>query len=485
MRVVPRSNEAINESWIADRDRFSCDGLYGPDRIGRPLVREAGIWREQDWEPALALVAERLGRIVKQHGARELGALAAPSSTLEELYLLARILRALGGNNLDYRLRRTDFRDEQHDPLQPTLGCSIVELEQAQTILVIGSNLRKDVPILAHRVRKAAIRNDARISCICPQAYDYRFPTLQLDARDGTSMAAHLAAILRAALERAAQKVPTRVAGAVAQAVVKKWHREIAAQLCKGDRRLILLGAIAMRDPAYCDLRAIAAVLAGTTGATLGHIPEGGNAVGAELAGVLPYRAAGGARVTSAGLNVADMLAAQLKAYVLFGGIEPAEDLAAPQALEALREAEFVVALSPFGAARDHAHVILPIATHFETSGTYVNAEGRWQSVPGAAQPVGEARPGWKVLRVLGNLLDLPGFDYVDSQQVRDELAEFLDTANVPTAAPGGHEVRSLPRGPAGREVPIYRVDALVRRAAALQHTRDGIEAREPLELTA
>ncbi len=476
MRIVPRPNEDVNETWIADRDRFSFQGMYSEDRLQKPLIRENGVWQETDWETALALTAERLGRIAKQHGAAQIGALASPGSTLEELYLLAKIARGLGTSNLDHRLRRTDFRDEASDPVAPLLGCSIAELEQASAVLVVGANLRKDVPLIAHRIRKGAVRNGAKISFVNPKHYDYLFPVANYCASNGLHMFDHLVAITAAAGAIAGKSVPESVAALTAGAQPSDAHRSIAQQLSDGSRRLILLGAIAQRDPAFADLRLVASALAELTGATLGYLPDGGNSVGAHLAGVLPNRIAGGRPAQAPGLNVADMFAARLKSYVVVGGIEPQHDIASPTAIDAFKSAEFVVALSPYATAKEYAHVVLPIGTFAETSGTYVNLEGRWQSAPGAARPVGESRPAWKVLRVLGNLLNLPAFDYVSSDQVADELRKLV--AEAGTAAPKSvnrtlQSKLALATPSAANDVALYQIDAVVRRAPALQETQE------------
>jgi NADH-quinone oxidoreductase subunit G len=478
MRIVPRPNEDVNETWIADRDRFSYQGIYSEDRLLKPMLRENGVWQETDWETALNWVAERLGRVAKQHGGAQIGALASPNSTLEELHLLARITRGLGSANLDHRLRRTDFRDEASDPLYPALGCSIAELEQASCVLVVGSNVRKEVPIIAHRLRKAALRG-AKISFVNPQRHEHLFPVAGYLAANGLDMFEHLVAIAAAAVHAAGRPAPNSISALIANAQPSDLHRSIAQQLSDGSRRMILLGAIAQRDAAFADLRLVAGALAEITGATLGYLPEGGNAVGAHLAGVLPHRAAGGRAVQAVGLNIADMFAARLKSYVLFGGIEPAFDIASATAIEALKAAECVIALSPYVTAKEFAHVILPIGTFAETSGTYVNLEGRWQSVPGAATPVGEARPGWKVLRVLGNLLNLPSFDYTSSDQIIEELRKQLGEAPEFALKASARTLQSklaLSAAPSDRDVPIYQVDAVVRRSSALQNTR---EARE------
>jgi NADH-quinone oxidoreductase subunit G len=491
MRIVPRANEEVNETWIADRDRFSYQGIYSEDRLMKPLVRENGVWQEMEWEAALAMVAERLSRVAKQHGGAQIGALASPSSTLEELYLLGRIARGLGSANIDHRLRRTDFRDEASDPILPILGCSIAELEQASSVLVIGANLRKEVPIIAHRIRKAALRGGTTVSFIAPQRYEYMFPVAAYLAAPSTGsgqapretsgqasnsldMFEHLVAVASAVVTSSGKSAPASVAALLGHAQPTDAHHVIAKQLSDGSQRLILLGAIAQRDPAFADLRLVASALAEMTGATLGYIPEGANAIGAHVAGVLPHRSAGGRSAQTSGLNVTDMLAAKLKSYIVFGAIEPHHDIAAPGAVEALRSAEFVVALSPYSAAKEFAHVILPIGSFAETSGTYVNLEGRWQSVPGAAKPVGDSRPGWKVLRVLGNLLNLPSFEYTSSDQITDEVRakEAEGQGAAPKANARTLQSKLALSAPAhSRDVSIYQVDALVRRSPALQGT--------------
>jgi NADH-quinone oxidoreductase subunit G len=481
MRVVPRPNEDVNETWIADRDRFSYQGIYSEDRLLKPMLRENGMWQETDWETALSWVAEKLARIARQHGGAQIGALVSPNSTLEELHLLARVARGLGSANLDHRLRRTDFRDEASDPLYPGLGGSIASLEQVSCALVVGSNLRREVPLIAHRLRKAALRG-AKVSFVNPRRYEYLFPVADYLSANGLDMFEHLVAIAAAAVQLNGKSAPATISTLIANVQAGDAHRSIAQQLSDGSSRMILLGAIAQRHEAYADLRLVAGALAQLTGATLGYLPEGGNAAGACLAGILPHRGVAGRSLSASGLNVADMFAARLKAYVLFGAIEPAQDIAAGSALEALRAAECVVAFSPYATAKEFAHVILPIGTFAETSGTYVNMEGRWQSVPGAASPVGEARPGWKVLRVLGNLLNLPSFDYTSSDQVCAELRKHVEDSPPFTVKPATRTLQSklaLSAPAAVRDVPMYQVDAVVRRSSALQNTREARAAAE------
>jgi NADH-quinone oxidoreductase subunit G len=480
MRVVPRENEAINEIWIADRDRFSYEGVYSHDRLQRPLVRKGEEWVEADWETALGKVAEGL-----QPRAASLGVLASPSSTLEEFYLAGRIARGLGSGNIDHRLRQRDVRDQAADPVFPSLGMSIAGIDSLSSLLVIGSNLRREVPVLAHRVRKAA-RKATKVAFLNPQRFDYKFPVAAYLASAPSKQVSDLAAIVAAAAEAAGKAVPEHLASIVREAKVEESHKAVAAALVSGEQRAIWLGALATRHAAYADLRALAATLAEVTGASFGVIAEGGNAAGAYIAGAVPHREAGGKGASKPGLSATEMLQQPLKAYVLFGGVEPWVDILDGGALA---KAEFVVAMTPFAndALKKVAHVILPIGTFAETSGTYVNMEGLWQSQAGAAQPVGEARPGWKVLRVLGNMLNLAGFEYQTSEDVREELRKTCGAsatspvADIPVAAAGykgSHKVAngsgSAPSGEGVLDLPMYQIDALVRRAPSLQKTREG-----------
>jgi NADH-quinone oxidoreductase subunit G len=474
MRVVPRANEDINETWIADRDRYSCEGLYAPDRAQKPMVKEGGAWREVDWETALEAAASGLKKVVSEHGAGQLGVLVSPASTTEESYLAARIARGLGSENVDHRLRRQDFRDASGDPVAPTLGCAITELEKASAVLLVGTDVRKEVPIIAHRIRQGAVRHGANVASINTRALDVMFPLVANLASNGHGMAQHVAAVLAAALRVAGRPAPANVAGALEGIAPTAEHERIAAMLVQGELRIILLGALTERHAAFAELRTLAAALAAVTGARLGYLPEGANAVGASLAGATPHRGAGGRAVARPGLAAIEMFNARLRGYVLVGGIESA-DVAQPAAAEsALQGAACVVALTPYASEEQKASatVILPVAAFAETSGTWVNVEGRWQSVPGAARPPGEARPAWKVLRVLGNLLGLTGFEYLSSEEVRDELQrEVGEFAAGQVASP--FTAGRLAALDVTREVGLYAVDAVVRRSRPLQETRE------------
>jgi len=476
-RVVPRANDDINETWIADRERFSYEGLLAADRLTKPRLREGGEWREVDWETALGAAARGLAAA----GAAT-GLLAHPSLTLEELHLASRVVRGLGSANLDHRLRQRDFRADAAGLAVPGLGLPLAAVDGLSGLLVIGSHLRAELPLLAHRVRKAAVRARAQVAFLDLASREYRFPVASQIVAAPADWTRGLAGLLVATAEVAGAAPAAAFSSLIAGLTPSDAERAAARALCTGADRAVWLGAMALRHPAYADLRALAAEIARLAGATLGTLAEGGNAAGAALAGVLPQ---GGDRP---GLDALAMLRAPQRAYLLVGAIEPRHDLADPAAAEAaFAAAACVVAITPYASEEllRHAHVLLPMGAFAETSGTYVNLEGRWQSHPGAIAPPGEARPGWKILRVLGNLLQWPGFDHESSEQVRDELRARLDAAAstgagaagadaaaaLPTTLPAGAlgAVASLPA--AALDVPMYAIDAVLRRSPALQAT--------------
>ena len=450
-RVVPQDNEAINETWLADRDRFSYEGVYSEDRLAQPMVRVDGKLRNATWEEALEKAAAGLNRIAMQDGGDQLGAWVSPSVTLEEAYLTNRVLRHLGSNNIDHRLRRRDFRGQEAESTIPTLGVNIAEVDQQKGILVVGANLRKEVPMLAHRVRKAALAG-AAVTFIDAADYDYLFPVQQhVVTKDGDFLA-ELNAIMNGN-------------GSVQAA--------ITASL-KQSPGLILLGHMAQRHPAYAEILQAARQLAEQTGAQLGVVSEGANSAGVAYAGALPYQGAAGSSVSKAGLDLGQMLGSPVKGLLLTA-VEPEYDCADNvAALNALSDAEFIVALTPWltDSAEEHADVILPIGTFAETAGTFVNAEGTWQSFTGVARPVGECRPGWKVLRVLANLLGVPDSDYDSSEAVRDEL-ERLDGQIRGFSAAQLEQSTAVSVKASELNVPMYSIDGLTRRASALQATAD------------
>jgi len=474
MRVVPRECEEINETWIADRDRFSYEGIYSEDRLLAPQVRGSdGSWHEASWEQALERAAALLqGAAASPEG---VGLLAHPSSTLEELYLLARLGEGLGSAHIDHRLRRRDFRDQAADALAPGLGLPIAAVDELDALLVIGSNLRHELPILAHRVRKAGLRG-AKISFINPVPFSYFFPIARYLVAPGAEDVRALAAVLRAALGD--QAAPAGLAPLLEGVSADDGHRAIAEALKAGTRRSIWLGALSLRSAHYSELRALARALAAATGATLGELAEGGNAAGAYLAGVLPHRAAAGAARGMSGADARSMLERALGGYLLLN-CEPWADAAKPGALDTLAQSRAIVAVTPFASAemKRVAQVLLPAGSFAETSGTYISLEGRWQSQGGVARLLGVARPGWKILRVLGNLLNLSGFTYDSSDQVRDELKARVGAADAAaTFAPGASNGAQWPSADAGSVIDLgmYQIDPVLRRAGSLHRTADG-----------
>ena len=469
MRMVPRENEEINETWIADRDRFGFEGMYSGDRVSQPMLRIDGALQAVDWEVALAAAAEGLQRSsAVAKGAT--GFLASPLATVKELYLLSQIARGLGSANIDHRLRQLDFRAQESEAPYPHLGLKIADVEHLEGVLIVGSDLRREMPMLAHRIRKAAVKGGARIAFLNPRRFELMFPVAGYSTSE-TDMVGELTALVHAAAGAAGRPVPA----GVDSATVTDAHRSLIAALSHGARRAVILGTLAQRHPAYSQLKALSAVLADLCAASVGCITEGANAAGAYLAGAVPHREPGGAPVANAGLSARQMLDAPLKAYVLFGGIDPAQDLAVDPG--ALASADLVVAVTTHlpESLRGVVHVVLPIGSFAETSGTYVNAEGRWQSWAGAAKLPGESRPGWKVLRVLANLLRLHGVDYDSSNEIRDALKLLCGARIEPSSvAPA----RAMPNGqvPTGSwvDIPPYQSDVLVRGSEALQKTKDG-----------
>ncbi len=476
MRVVPLENDAVNECWLADRDRFSYEALNSPERLTQPMIRQGGAWKTVDWTSALDYVSRGLTQIAVEHGPASIGALASPMATVEELHLLAKVVRGLGSENIDTRLREASPAPAG-SPIR-WLGRPIASLADLQRVLVVGSFLRKDHPLFASRLRQAA-RKGAKVMSLHAVRDDWLMPMGPSVATAPTAWPRALAAIASQIAEAGGVTAPE---GAQGDAAIDDEAKAIATALRSGERKAVLLGNAAAQHPQAAEIERLARWIAGQTGASFGWLVDGGNAVGAALVGAHPR--AGGA-------NAARMLGPQssLKGCVLLG-VEPALDAADPvAAAAALRAADMVVALTPFMPAPgdDLADVLLPIAPFTETSGTFVNAEGRVQGFHGVVKPLGEARPAWKVLRVLGNLLGLAGFAFETSEEVRAEA--LGDTATIAArleATPELGSIESPAPATAGAnagleriaEVPIYAGDLIVRRAPSLQLTAD---ARSPV----
>jgi len=463
LRVVPLENEDVNECWIADRDRFSYEALNSPERLRAPMIKQGGEWKEVDWQTALEYVANGLNQISKDHGASSIGALVSPHSTLEELHLASTLVRSLGSDNIDYRLRNAEFT--KADGVR-YLGSSIASLSQLQRVLVVGSNLRKDHPLFAQRIRQAN-RNGAQVNAITSNALmssadAWAMTVAHADVQEASvwvqsmaNVAAAIAAEKGVAAPFAAQVTPAAKA--------------IATSLLSAERKAILLGNAAAHHANASSLLSLAKWIAEQTGATFGYLTEAANTVGAQWAKAQPQ---------SGGLNAAQMLSGGLKAALLLN-TEPVEDSAAgATAVTALAAMQMVVTLSPFKTNMAFSDVLLPIAPFSETSGSFVNAEGRLQSFHAVVKPLAETRPAWKVLRVLANMLGLPQLAFETSQDVLKQISAMpLNLSNDCS-----HPVRLTGSVDTPCVASIYQLDSLVRRAPSLQLTADARNAKAATE---
>lgn len=493
MRVLPRENEEINECWLSDKDRFSYEGLNSEERLTTPMIKRDGQWQECDWHTALEFVTNGLKIAQEKHGVQSIGALASPHSTLEELYLLQKLIRGLGSGNVDHRLRQSDFRADSHLQGSPWLGMKIDEISQLKSALIIGSTLRKDHPLIAQRLRQA-VKQGAHLNLINPVSDDLLTKVTNQAVVTPAAMAAMLAQVLKAAAELKAIEVPAALKDAVSSISVTDTARAIAASLIDNKPAAIFLGNLAQHHPQYADIHMLAQHISQIAETSFGVLGEAANSVGAYLAGAVPGLGAvgisGSSQVGANGSNASQMLgmsatpvAEPCRAFVLMN-LEPEFDSYNPQqAMKTLAAAELVVMMSAYKkhvASADYADVLLPIAPFTETSGTFINTEGRVQSFNGVVAPLGDARPAWKILRVLGNLLQLNGFDYETPEQVRAEI--FLAGSDVSTQL--SNRLGSFAVGEIGQvseglqrigEVPIYQADPIVRRAESLQRTHDAM----------
>jgi NADH-quinone oxidoreductase subunit G len=467
MRVVPLENEAVNECWISDRDRFSYEALNSDARLSQPMIKQGGQWQAVDWNTALGYVADGLKRVKAEFGTAGIGAIAHPTSTSEELHLLAKLVRGLGSESIDHRLRHADFSNAAVAGKARWLGTSIASLSSLDRVFVVGSFLRKDHPLFAARIRQAA-RKGAKVMSLNAVHDDWAMPVAATLTAAPSLWLQQLADVAAAVAKAAGVPAPLPAdPGPHAQAV--------ADALCSGEYKAVLLGNAAAQHPQAAQILALAQWIGQHTGASLGYLGESGNSVGAQLVNALPG---------PGGLNAGQMLTQPMKALVMLHA-EPVLDAAdAAAARKAIANSGLVVALTPFkNVADDLADVMLPIAPFTETAGTFVNAEGRAQSFHGVVKPLGDTRPAWKVLRVLGNLLGLPGFAFETSEEVRAEALGDLNTIttrldNTSSATlqiPAGRAAGTLERV---ADVPIYCTDAMVRRAVPLQLTAD---AKGPL----
>ncbi len=485
MRVLPREEESINECWLSDRDRFSYEGLNSEDRLTVPMIKHHGQWHETDWKTALEFAASHLKQIA-DNNTRDIGVLVSPTSTLEEAYLAKKLAQGLGTGNLDHRLRQSDFRlddkylDGKHKSV-PWMGCSISDLQEMDRMLVIGSNLRNEHPLLSQRLRRAVAKG-AQLSLVNPLDDDPLMAVANKIICTPDDMVSALAQILKAmsGLPHISSPLPKSFDGLLKGVKAQPGNQAIAESLVGlgkdftllKPRVAVLLGNLAQHHPRYAEIFSLAEAIAALCGGKFGVLSAAANSVGADLAAVLP---------SGDGLNAKAMLESPRKAYLLVN-IEPELDCHnTAQARLAMEQAECVVALTAYkSAALENAHVLLPIAPFTETSGTFISMEGRVQSFSAAAKPLGECRPAWKVLRVLGNTLGLSGFDFDSSEQVKDEVFDGKEPAKVVSnrlnnqlGVPGdiNLKIKTAALQRVG-EVPQFQSDSLVRRSPPLQKTK-------------
>jgi len=473
VRVVPKENEEINETWLSDRDRFSYEGLNSDERLTVPMVKTDGQWQEVDWDTALHKAVGGITKLLSEQGGEQLGAIASPGMTVEELFLLQKMMRSVGSGNVDHRIGQIDFADQDNEPVFPWLGQSIQDLENNDAVLLVGCDARHDQPIAGHRIRKAALAG-ARIMAVNPVDYDFNFSLAAKKIISPAKLLQELGAILKALTVVTKVTLPSGLDALVAGITTDKTHEKIARELNEADNASVILGLDAFAHPRFADLRAIANQIATLSSSKLCYLSNGSNSAGAALSGAVPHRGPAGDASVLKGKSVSEMFASNLAGYILLGVEAGLDCTASAAAIEALKQAEFVVSMSAFynEQVKEYADVLLPVAPFSETSGTFVNAEGRWQSFEGAVAPLGDTRPAWKVLRVLGNLFECAGFDYVTSREVLDEVRALTANISSSNEMPWNCPATLVIDAQGFESIvdrPIYAGDCLVRRATSLQ----------------
>ncbi|MFT5352129.1 MAG: NADH-quinone oxidoreductase subunit G [Gammaproteobacteria bacterium] len=475
LRVVPAMNEGINEVWLSDRDRFSYEAMYTDDRLTVPMVKTDGQWQEVDWDTALKTVQDRLQAQLDGGGAEKIGALISASASTEEIYLLQKFMRDLGSNNIDHRLGQIDFSDQNQAPLFPWLGQSISDLENLDAALIVGGNIRKEQPILNHRLRKASLKG-ADIMQLNSVAYEFNYDLASKLIVSPAELVTNLASILKALLS--GSDSDDDLNKLLSGVDVSSTHSDIANKLKSADKATLLLGSLCDSHPQFAAIRALASLIAKHSAATLAYLGNAANTAGAWQAGGLPHRGAGGSSIASTGLNVSSMLDGGLSAFLLYN-VEPELDCwNGLQAGQAMESAECVIAFTAHCSdkMRSYADVLLPLALFAENEGSFVNIEGLRQHFASAVHPLGEARPGWKILRVLGNKFAFSGYQYEKVEDVQNELAELLVDI---TADNQGDFILPSSLTSANKQlqrisdIPMNAADAFVRRAKSLQMTED------------
>lgn len=482
IRVVPRDNESINECWISDRDRFSYTAVNHKDRLTNPMMLKNGMWKSVDWEEGLTSVTAKIQAAANADG-NSIAALVNPGCTLEEQYLAQKMIRGLGSNNIDSRLRQVDFSADGSEPVMPWLGRSIESLENLDSCLLVAANLRQEQTILAHRLRKAAVNNGAQISSLVHVGGTYHFDQLEEIVASGESLVHELGAIAVATAKAAKKDLPEGLQPILEKVKTSKAHKAIAESLIKGEQAALIVGQQASISPYWSLIQQLSAAIAYASGATLGYLSDTANSAGAALAGAVPHREEAGTTADNKGQNTREILSAEHQVLLLLG-IDPALDISGDEINELKANNNFIVAIDAYSNdfIKENADVILPMSAFTETSGTYVNVEGLWQSFKGCVKPLEEARPGWKILASLGQLL-LPGghFEFNDSNAVRNELKEKcreLELNNLVDVQSSHNKLPSRPRSLQRITTSVmFSGDAMGRRSEALQTTESNQNA--------
>ena len=484
MRAVPRENELINETWISDRDRFSHFGLYHPSRIYQPRIKQGERWMEVPWEEAFKIIKDRTKVLVKKYGVNQLGALISSNASLEELYLFQKWFRGLGGFNIDHRVRWQDFRDQDKFATFPNLGLPIVEIEKLDAILLIGSNVRFEQPLVSHRINKAHTK-EAKVLAINSMDFPFVFDLEEKMIVSPKELPNALAQVAKILGGNVVSKIFEDIRSG-------KKAKKIADILKTSKKVAIFLGEHALHHEHAATIRALTQFIGQHSAANVGILTEGANSAGAWLVGAIPHRGPAGKKLAKVGFDAKTMLMKNpLKAYFILN-LELELDCAYPaEAIRTLKDAELIVSLTTFSNSEmeTYADIMLPIAPFSESEGTFVNVEGRSQSFSAASIPERDSQVGWKVLRVLGNYFELPGFDYKTIRDVRYEITQVIPELKWDIGqriyAEMGHSSFSLDYGftfesqeqEEGSKLtrlapwPMVRVDNLVRRSKPLQET--------------
>lgn len=473
-RVIARENTDINDSWISDRDRYSFEGINSSERLTKPMIKQDSQWQEASWDDALQFAVNGLKDIAN---GSQIGAVCSSSATTEEMFLLQKLMRGIGSHNIDHRLRQTDFSAQDQDPKFPGLGMPLSEVKNLNAALLMGSNVRKEQPIMGHHLRQASL-DGAKVSLLNPVKNEQIFKPAHEFIVAPAQMFKELKILAKAVLDVTGKEAPEGLSALVASVKVSDEHNTCIEELNAGEHSAIILGTMLQAMPNYAAMRMLAAFIADATGSVLSYLTAGANTSGACLSGLLPNRDAAGE--STDGLDTQAMFVQPLKGYILYG-VEPERDIEKPlQVKKALHNADFVVAMSQYqsDALLDSANVLLPLAATPEASGTLINIDGHWQSFNAASKAKGQSKPGWKVLRVMGNLFDVSGFDYQSSEEVLADVKAAAgdaktdkDTNTIAWQCPdnfsAGTDIQRI------AECPIYCVDAVVRRSEALQQTTD------------